>query len=192
MILYPLVALLISFILNLYVTIYSNPHLIYFDLSSDKNLSCRIYYGSKDGYKKQSFRVLKIEENNKFKKYRIAVPYSDINKIKFSNFNKNSKLKIKNNINIYNKNSQFTINKFINYKPSKLVNHDFKEINYTSSNDIIIINTNINLKAFEINFEKPIQTWKFKDFITKNFHITTLKYFCIFLLVFTSINIIKE
>jgi hypothetical protein len=191
-ILYPGIALLISVIINLYITICSNPYLIYLDLSSDSNLNYRVYYNNGDGYKRQNYKLIKVTKNTEFQKHRLAVPFDEITNIKFSNFNTNSNLKIKNNIFIFNKMNNKVIKKIISYKNSKLINHDSKELIFKSNDDITEIHTNINLKAFVINFDVSTPSWVIKDLLTSEFYYTTLKYFLLIVLFILSFNIIVK
>lgn len=184
--------MIISFGFDLYVKIYSNPHIIYFNISSDRNITSRIYYDSGDGYKKQNYKVIKIEECIDTKEYRIVVPFTEIKRIKFANFNTSSKLRIKNVIRIYNNNNRNTIIEFISKKNSFLKNHLNQDLNFVSDHKETKIYTNIKLNGFEINFQNPLNTWEIKDFVTNEFPISILRYFIIFFLIFSSIYTTKE
>ena len=189
-ILYPSIALLISVIMNLYITIYSNPYLMYFELSSDSNLTYRVYYNNGDGYKKQNYKVINVIKNTEFKKHRVVVPFDKLTNIKFANFNTTSNLKIQNKIFIFNKINNKVIKKIISFENSRLINHDSKELTFKSKNEIIEIHTNINLKGFEIDFEESTPSWVINDLLTSEFYYNTFKYFLLIMLFILSINII--
>ena len=189
-ILYPSIALLISVIMNLYITIYSNPYLMYFELSSDSNLTYRVYYNNGDGYKKQNYKVINIIKNTEFKKHRVVVPFDKITNIKFANFNTTSNLKLQNNIFIFNKINNKVIKKIISFENSRLINHDSKELTFKSKDEIIEIHTNINLKGFEIDFEESTPSWVIKDLLKSEFYYNTFKYFLLIMLFILSFNII--
>ena len=189
-ILYPSIALLISVIMNLYITIYSNPYLMYFELSSDSNLTYRVYYNNGDGYKKQNYKVINIIKNTEFKKHRVVVPFDKLTNIKFANFNTKSNLKIQNNIFIFNKINNKIIKKIISFENSRLINHDSKELTFKSKDEIIEIHTNINLKGFEIDFEESTPSWVIKDLLKSEFYYNTFKYFLLIMLFILSFNII--
>ena len=188
-ILYPSIALLISVIMNLYITIYSNPYLMYFELSSDSNLTYRVYYNNGDGYKKQNYKVINVIKNTEFKKHRVVVPLDKITSIKFANFNTTSNLKIQNKIFIFNKINNKVIKKIISFENSRLINHDSKELTFKSKNEIIEIHTNINLKGFEIDFEESTPSWVIKDLLKSEFYYNTFKYFLLIMLFILSFNI---
>ena len=189
MILYPIVALLISVSINLYITICSNPHLIYLNLSSDSNLTSRVYYDSGYGYQKQNYKVLKIKKNAKLKEYRIVFPFEEIKKFKLTNFNANSILEIHKGIRIYNNKNPDKISIFINHKNFKLINNESKNIKFYSVDNIIKIDTSKSINAFEINFDESLNSWSFTDFLTKQFYYNTLKLFLVFILIFYSVNL---
>ena len=188
-ILYPSIALLISVIMNLYITIYSNPYLMYFELSSDSNLTFRVYYNNGDGYKKQNYKVINIIKNTEFKKHRVVVPFDKLTNIKFANFNTRSNLKIQNNIFIFNKINNKVIKKIISFENSRLINHDSKELTLKSKDEIIEIHANINLKGFEIDFEESTPSWVIKDLLQSDFYYNTFKYFLLIMLFILSFNI---
>jgi hypothetical protein len=188
-ILYPSIALLISVIMNLYITIYSNPYLMYFELSSDSNLTYRVYYNNGDGYKKQNYKVINIIKNTEFKKHRVVVPFDKLTNIKFANFNTRSNLKIQNNIFIFNKINNKVIKKIISFENSRLINHDSKELTFKSKDEIIEIHANINLKGFEIDFEESTPSWVIKDLLQSDFYYNTFKYFLLIMLFILSFNI---
>lgn len=187
--LYPIVALLMSVSINLYITICSNPHLIYLDLSSDSNLTSRVYYDSGYGYQKQNYKVIKIVKNAKLKEYRIVFPFKEIKKIKFTNFNTKSILKIHKKIRIFNNKIPDEINIFINHKNFNLINNKSKNIKFSSVDNIIKIDTNKSLKAFEINFDESLNSWDFNELLSKQFYYNTLKLFLVFILIFYSVNL---
>ena len=176
--------------MNLYITIYSNPYLMYFELSSDSNLTYRVYYNNGDGYKKQNYKVINIIKNTEFKKHRVVVPFDKLTNIKFANFNTKSNLKIQNNIFIFNKINNKIIKKIISFENSRLINHDSKELTFKSKDEIIEIHTNINLKGFEIDFEESTPSWVIKDLLKSEFYYNTFKYFLLIMLFILSFNII--
>ena len=192
MIIYPIVAVIISVILNLYITISSNPYLIYLDLSSDSNVTCRVYFDYGYGYKKSNYKVIKIEKNTELKKYRIVFPYKKIKKFKFTNFSTKAKLNINKKISIYNNKCQIEFNEYISHENSNLINYDANKIKLDYSGNTIMIVTQKNLQEFEYTFEKSLKPWVLKDLLNNHFYYNTLKLFIVFILVIYSINLTKK